>query len=67
MKNWIAKYKVEFIKNNMPSDDLYDSRELAKWYRMWRILFPSLETPVPSPCESNYFMGPTYYREINSM
>ncbi len=57
MKNWIIKYKVEFVKSNMrPSDDLSDSRELAKWYRMWRVLFPSLETPVPSPCESKCFL-----------
>ncbi|KAN0119551.1 hypothetical protein V8E51_001759 [Hyaloscypha variabilis] len=52
MKNWIIKYKAEFVKNNRPSDDLYDSRELAKWYRMWRVLFPSLETPVPSPFQT---------------
>jgi hypothetical protein len=64
MKNWIIKYKVEFVKNIMPSDDLYDSRELAQWYRMWRVLFPSLENPVPSPCESKYYMS-TCYREIN--
>jgi hypothetical protein len=59
MKNWIIKYKAEFVKNNMPSDDLYDSRELAKWYRMWRVLFPSLETPVPSPCESKCILNTT--------
>jgi hypothetical protein len=51
MKSWIVKYKVEFVNNNMPTDDAHDSRELAKWYRIWRTLFPSLQTPVPSPCK----------------
>jgi hypothetical protein len=52
MKNWIMKYQVEFVRSNMPNDHSHDSRELAKWYLMWRVLFPTLETPVPNPCES---------------
>ena len=53
MKKWIIKYKAEFVNDNIgrPTDDLYDSRELAKWYRMWHILFPISVDVVPSPCE----------------
>jgi hypothetical protein len=47
------KYKEEFVSSNIPADDDHDCRELAKWYHMWRILFPSHEGPVPSPCKSS--------------
>lgn len=50
MRSWIIKYKVEFASNEVPSDDAHDCRELAKWYHIWRILFPDYEGPVPSPC-----------------
>ncbi len=53
MKDWILKYKEEFVSSNIPADDDHDCRELAKWYHMWRILFPSHEGPVPSPCKSS--------------
>ncbi|RDW91694.1 hypothetical protein BP5796_02859 [Coleophoma crateriformis] len=49
MKAWILKYKPEYVTNNAPTDEAYDSRELAKWYRIWQTLFPDLRTPVPSP------------------
>jgi hypothetical protein len=51
MRNWIIKYKIEFVNSSMTNDESYDSRELAKWYRIWRTLFPAPQTPVPSPCK----------------
>ncbi|RDW60573.1 hypothetical protein BP6252_11956 [Coleophoma cylindrospora] len=53
MKAWILKYKPEFVTNNAPTDEAYDSRELAKWYRIWQTLFPDSRTPVPSPFDTN--------------
>lgn len=49
MKTWVLKYKPEL--NNNTKDDAHDSRELAKWYRYWAILFPAHQGEVPTPCE----------------
>ncbi|CZR65056.1 uncharacterized protein PAC_14956 [Phialocephala subalpina] len=52
MRAWILKYKKEFVSNNLPADDDHDCRELAKWYHLWRILFPSHQGAVPSPFQN---------------
>jgi len=49
MKRWVLQYKLELANNG--SDDAYNCRELAKWYRIWRTLYPSHQSPVPSPCK----------------
>ena len=51
MKNWIIKYNGENANKDMNTDEATDPRELAKWYRIWWILFPSFQNPVPSPCK----------------
>jgi hypothetical protein len=52
MRHWILKYKPELSGNT--TDDAFNSRELAKWYRIWQTLYPSLQSPVPSPCKPHF-------------
>lgn len=55
LKDWIVKYRGESANKDVPTDDATDPRELAKWYRIWMILFPSFQKPVPSPCKCQSF------------
>lgn len=46
--HWVLKN----LENNTPIQAVEERKwELRKWNMMWRILFPSYETP-PSPCKS---------------
>lgn len=63
MKDWIIKYESEITHKTKD-----DTRELAKWYTYWRVLFPRDEGTVPTPCKHALDEDPSeHFLIINSL